>query len=121
MGIQLKELGSPINDPVRLEIPRPHCSPNGVRGEVISIDNFGNLATNIMQSDLADLGAVTVHLAGVEIHGLVNTFGERPPGELIALYGTRADLLISVVNGNAAQHLKVNVGDTIEVVSKGKA
>lgn len=120
-GIELRELGSPIDDPVRLEIPRPHSSPNGVRGEVISIDNFGNLASNIVQRDLYGMGAVIVHIAGVEIVGLVNTFGERPPGELIALYGTRADLLISVVNGNAAQHLKVNVGDTIEVVSKDKA
>jgi S-adenosylmethionine hydrolase len=120
-GIQLNELGSPIDDPVLLEIPRPHSSPNSVRGEVISIDNFGNLASNILQSDLDGLGAVTVHIAGAEIDGLVNTFGERPPGELIALYGTRADLLISVVNGNAAQHLKVNVGDSIEVNPKHKA
>ena len=120
-GIQLTELGSPIDDPVRLEIPRPHSSPNGVHGEVISIDNFGNLASNIMQSDLDGLGAVSVHIAGFEIDGLVKTFGERAPGELIALYGTRADLLISIVNGNAAQYLKVNVGDSIEVVSKDKA
>jgi S-adenosylmethionine hydrolase len=121
MGIQLKELGSPIKNPVRLNIPRPKRSPGGVVGEVISIDNFGNLATNIMQSDLDGLGLVTVHVAGIEIDGLVNTFGERQPGELIALYGTRADLLISVVNGNAAQYLKVNVGDSIEVISKDKA
>jgi len=120
-GIQLKELGSPIDDPVRLEIPRPHSSPNGVRGEVISIDNFGNIASNILQSDLDGLGVVIVNIAGVEIDGLVNTFGERLPGELIALYGTRADLLISVVNGNAAEHLRVKVGDTIEVISKNKA
>jgi len=120
-GIQLNELGSPIDDPVLLEIPRPQSSPNSVRGEVISIDNFGNLASNIMQNDLLGLGAVTVHIAGAEIDGLVNTFGERPPGELIALYGTHADLLISVVNGNAAQQLKVNVGDSIEVVPKDKA
>jgi hypothetical protein len=119
-GIQLNELGSPIDDPVLLEIPRPHSSPNSVRGEVISIDNFGNLASNIMQSDLLGLGAVTVHIAGAEIDGLVNTFGDRPPGEIIALYGPRADLLISVVLGSAAQHLKVNVGDSIEVVPKDK-
>jgi S-adenosylmethionine hydrolase len=119
-GIQLKELGSPIDDPVLLEIPHPHSSPRCVRGEVISIDNFGNLASNIMQSDLDGLGAVAVHIAGFEIDGLVNTFGERPPGELIALYGTRSDLLISVVNGNAAQQLKVNVGVPIEVVPKDK-
>ncbi len=120
MGVQLAELGSPINDPLRLEIPQPQRSPDGIRGEVISIDNFGNLASNITQSDLKDFGAVTVRIAGVVIDGLVRTFGDRPPGDLVALYGTRADLLISVVNGNAAQHLKAKVGDTIEVAPKVK-
>ncbi len=120
MGIQLKELGSPINDPVRLIIPRPQRSPGGVVGEVISIDNFGNLASNIMQSDLDGLGLVTVHVADIKIDGLVSTFGEQPPGELIALYGTRSDLLISVVNGNAANDLKVKVGDLVKVVPKVK-
>lgn len=119
-GIRLEALGSPIDDPVRLEIPRPHHSSNSVRGEVITIDNFGNLASNIMRSNLEGFGAVTVHIAGEEIDGLVTTFGECPPGELIALYGTRSDLLISVVNGNAAQHLNAKVGNIIEVFSRDR-
>jgi S-adenosylmethionine hydrolase len=120
-GIRLEALGSPIDNPIRLEIPSPKHSTDSVIGEVITIDNFGNLASNIMRSDLERFEAVNVHISGEEIEGLVTTFGERPPGELIALYGTHSDLLISVVNGNAARHLNAKVGDVIEVFPKDKA
>jgi S-adenosylmethionine hydrolase len=56
-----------------------------------------------------------VRLAGVEIIGLARTFGERPPGELVALYGSTDYLIISVVNGSAAQKLGAKVGDPLEV------
>jgi hypothetical protein len=59
---------------------------------------------------------VRVHLGGVEINGLVRTFGERPAGELVALYGSTDYLIVSVVNGSAAQRLEVKVGDPVEVV-----
>jgi S-adenosylmethionine hydrolase len=49
---------------------------------------------------------------------LVRTFGERPEGELIALYGSTGDLGVAVVNGNAAQRLGVAVGDPVEVVRR---
>ena len=117
-GVSLEDLGDPIDDPVRLHIASPQRSPTSVSGEVISIDYFGNLASNIKRSDLVELGAITVHICGEEIDGLVRTFGERPPGELIALYGTRDDLLVSVVNGNAAQRLNAKVGQKIEVFPK---
>ncbi len=56
-----------------------------------------------------------MRIDGVEIRGMVNTFGERPAGELIALYGTHNDLIVSVVNGNAQAKLNVKVGDRVEV------
>jgi S-adenosylmethionine hydrolase len=50
----------------------------------------------------------------VEIHGLVNTFGERAVGELIALLGSTGNLIVSVVNGSALERLNVKIGDTFE-------
>jgi len=56
-----------------------------------------------------------VHIGSVTIHGIVRTFGERPQGELVALFGSTGNLIISVVNGNAALHLKATVGDLVNV------
>jgi S-adenosylmethionine hydrolase len=115
-GITLDQLGTPIHDPIRLEIPHPEpIQGAGWRGQVIEIDTFGNLSTNISRSLLAPLGEVQVRIADRRIDGLVGTFGDRPPGTFIALYGTAHDLIISIVNGNAAHALNVSIGDIVEV------
>jgi len=79
------------------------------------MDHFGNLSTNIRQEHLGQPENVTVRLGGVEVHGLVKTFGERSPGELVALYGSTGNLIVSVVNGSAAQRLDTHVGDPVQV------
>ena len=116
MGIRLEDLGTPIQDPIRLSIPRPYqIRGGGWRGQVIEIDTFGNLSTNIEKSHLLSLGDVYVEIAGQRILGLVTTFGDHPKGSLIALYGTANDLMISIVNGDAAHTLNVSVGDEVYV------
>lgn len=114
-GIPLRDLGTPIADPVRLDLPKPQKAGDTMRGEVMHIDAFGNVASNIRRQDLADWGEVEVGLRGATVRGLVRTFGERPPGDVIALYGSTGNLIISVVNGNAAERIGARVGDTIEV------
>jgi S-adenosyl-L-methionine hydrolase (adenosine-forming) len=128
MGVPLTSLGTSFDNPVRLELPKPVKTetPAGGRGtggwmgEIIHIDHFGNVASNIRAENLGealkDKEKVNVRLAGVEIHGLTNTFGERPVGELIALMGSTGNLIVSVVNGNAQARLDVKVGDPFEVV-----
>ena len=120
-GIPLEKMGSIIHDPVRLVIPNPEpIQGGGWRGEIVEIDTFGNLATNLDRSLISTLGEVRVHIGDFYINRLVNTFGDRPPGTLIALYGTTNDLIISVVNGNAAHTLNVSIGDDVEVYPENR-
>jgi S-adenosylmethionine hydrolase len=120
-GVALAELGTPIDNPVRLSLPRPRRTEKGWVGEVVYIDHFGNIATNIHRNDLAGLGQVDVRLCGVTIEGMVRTFGERRAGELIALYSSNDYLIVSVVNSNAAQRIKASIADPVEVsLNQGK-
>jgi len=118
-GVPLSELGSYFNDPVRLELPKPEKTDNSWHGQVIHIDHFGNISTNIRIENLGDAMKtkenINVRLNEIEIKGMVNTFGERPVGELIALIGSTGNLGIAVVNGNAQQRLGTKVGDKVEV------
>ena len=118
-GVAIDELGTPFTDPVRIELSKPQRTDSGWRGEVMHIDHFGNLASNIREehlgSSLDNKGAITVRLNGLVIQGLVNTFGERAIGDVIALVGSTGNLGISVVNGNAAAKLGVKIGDEIRV------
>ena len=118
-GVPLGRLGTPIHDPVRLQLPQPERTRHGLRGEVIHLDHFGNISTNIRREHLDEARSVTVSLCGVKIRGLRRTFGENPPGTLIALYGSTGNLIISEVNGNAAQRLGANTGDPVDVTVEG--
>jgi S-adenosyl-L-methionine hydrolase (adenosine-forming) len=120
IGVPLKDLGTPFVDPVKLELPRPEKTADGWKGEVIHIDHFGNVASNIRIETLGEaikeMNKISVRLGGVEIKGLVNTFGERAVGELIALFGSTGNLIVSVVNGSAVERLDVKVGDNFEAI-----
>jgi S-adenosylmethionine hydrolase len=121
-GIALEDMGTLIHDPIRLHIPQPQpITGGGLRGLVIEIDSFGNLSTNIETSHLLPMGDVFVRVVGQQIDGLVNAFGDQPIGTLIALYGTSHDLMISIVNGDAAHTLNVTVGEVVEVYPLTKA
>jgi S-adenosylmethionine hydrolase len=58
-----------------------------------------------------------VRLNEIKINGMVNTFGERPIGEIIAPIGNTRNLGIAVVNGNSAAKLGVKPGDEILVTT----
>jgi hypothetical protein len=114
-GVPIHQVGTPIHDPVRLALPHPQRTRAGWRGEVIAVDYFGNLSTNLKREQLEPMGPLTVTIAGHTVQGLARTFGDRPVGELIALYGTTDDLVVAVVNGSAAEQLGVGTGEPIEV------
>lgn len=120
IGTPLQSLGTPFEDPVRLELPQPEKTETGWRGEIIHVDHFGNLSANIRVEHLGDAlknkDKITVRVSGVEIKGMVNTFGERAVGELIALIGSTGNLIVSVVNGNAFERLAAKPGDLVEAV-----
>jgi S-adenosylmethionine hydrolase len=117
-GVPLQDLGTPVTDPVRRPLPQPSAVAGGWRGEVLGADHFGNLRTNLERQHLKDMptGSLRVRIAGREIRGLVKTFGDGAPGDLVALFDSDNDLAISIVNGNAARDLGVNAGEVVEVV-----
>jgi S-adenosyl-L-methionine hydrolase (adenosine-forming) len=118
-GVLLKELGSPLADIVRLTIPQPQplTGPGrqGWWGQVIHVDAFGNLATNFTRQHL--LGGIRpcLRLAGKEICGLANTFGEGQPGELLAMLDSSGQVSVCAVNGSASERLNVTTGEPVEL------
>lgn len=114
-GAALEELGIPIRDIIRLDFPQPKPASSGYQAQVIHIDHFGNISTNILEEQLEGMMVKNIRYKEVVIQGLVRTFGERVPGELVALFGSTGSLIICVVNGNAAQRLDARVGDLLDI------
>ena len=114
-GVPLTEVGTPITDPIRSPIPKPEQMEGGLRGQVISIDHFGNLSTNITQEMVTGRRDLQFRVAGRTIEGLSKTFGERASGEMVAFIDSDGNLAIAIVNGDAARALNVKSGDGVEV------
>lgn len=115
-GVALEKLGTLIDDPVHTKMPQPQKTGKAVLGEVMAVDHFGNVVTNIRAEHIAGMGEVNVTLCGQTIEGLVKTFGEREPGELIVLFGSTGNLFAAIVNGSAAEVLHPKIGDPVEVL-----
>lgn len=115
-GIPLEMLGTRIYDPIRLELPQPEKVGEVWHGQVLYIDHFGNIVTNLRLEHLEKERVAIVSLRGVKINGLIRTFGERPEGELVALFGSTSNLVVSEVNGSAVQRLKAGINDPVEVL-----
>ncbi len=114
-GVPLLEMGTLINDLVRFHMPQPEKLENGWRGEIVSIDTFGNLSTNLTRQQIEAMGRVQVQVAGRTINGLVRTFGERASGDLVALIDSDNNMAIAVVQGSAARETGAAVGAEVLV------
>jgi S-adenosyl-L-methionine hydrolase (adenosine-forming) len=116
-GIPLESLGTTIDNPISLDLPRPKRIANGWQGEVIMVDVFGNLNTNIPASAIPNvLNVARVEIGETSIEGLTHTFGDADPSTLIATIDSTGSLGISVVNGNAAEKLDADIGTSVRVI-----
>jgi S-adenosyl-L-methionine hydrolase (adenosine-forming) len=103
---------------IELNWPEPQYATDQAQGEVLYIDSFGNIITNLLIEQLfpaADHADLIVTLNGHDIVGLQTTYGQRQSGELIALGDSQGRLEIARVNGNAAAVLGALPGECVRV------
>jgi S-adenosylmethionine hydrolase len=97
-----------------LHLPTPTRTASGWHGEVVFVDNFGNLITNLRAADIPVHGA-TIQVADRAVPRRVRAYGEAAAGNLVALESSSGWLEIAVVNGNAAERLGLGRGATVGV------
>lgn len=116
LGVDMRALGEPITDPLMLPPLRLDRRPYSLLGQVAHIDHFGNLLTNIPESDLVSLGeGLTIKVGDTEITALSSTFAHGQPGQPIAYIDSSGHLGIAVVNGNAQRSLDIHAGQSVEI------
>ncbi|HSR36882.1 MAG TPA: SAM-dependent chlorinase/fluorinase [Desulfurivibrionaceae bacterium] len=122
-GADPATLGPPI-DPsalIRLPLPQPRIdtASSTATGEVVAIDRFGNLITNLQREQLAaltdHLDQLTVHLDDRRIGIIHTTYADAAPDSALALIGSRDSLEIAVNQGNAARELHATIGSHIRL------
>lgn len=113
-GTPVHALGPPLDDPVLLDWPEAQRDPHGQTvGEVLEVDRFGNLVTNV-PADWLEAGA-RVWVEETEIGPVRRTYGEVEPGEPLALVGSIGMLEVSVRDASAAARFEAGRGARIIV------
>jgi S-adenosylmethionine hydrolase len=115
LSISLYEFGEKINSLHVLPIPRPSLDSDGnLIGQVLHVDRFGNLITNIKSNDLPGKNVV-VEVAGYCIQGISDYYAQNKG--VIAVVGSSGYLEVSLRDGSACDFLGTAVGDAIKVTS----
>jgi S-adenosylmethionine hydrolase len=118
-GVALREFGPPADRLELLDLPRPVRHPDGtITGQVMLVDRFGNLITNISELDISAAqaphrGAYEVFLGDQPIGPLRANYTEVPPRAPLALIGSTQLLEIAINGGDAAQTLSAGVGASV--------
>ncbi len=114
-GVPLEDLGTPGSDLQRpFTLPPPRRTSQGIEGEVVHLDGFGTLITNIPGETLP--ARFTVVLGGRCIEGRKGaSFESVPPLSLIAFVGSAGLLELAIRDGSAAAALEASVGDQVVV------
>jgi S-adenosylmethionine hydrolase len=116
LGINPNELGPPMTSWVQPNWPAPVKTPQGIAGEVIFVDHFGNLISNIAGATLPAGGsAAQVRVNGVPVPRRVRTYADAGPGDLVALVSSSGLLEVALVQGNAARRLGAVPGTPVDV------
>jgi S-adenosylmethionine hydrolase len=110
-GTALTHLGPLITDPYRAPLPTSRLENGGVVGEVIYVDRFGSLITNIPAAQVPSGGRLQV--AGRDVGTLRRAYVDVGRGEVVALIGSGETVEIAVRDGSAARAL--NAGTGVEV------
>jgi len=120
LGRKPEEFGVRLDQWSEIDIPEPRVTDKGLMGEVIHIDRFGNLITNLprrLLEPLAGRGLLQIHIMGRRISGLKTAYAEARKGELMAILDSFDLLEISLMGDSAGEALKAAKGERIELFS----
>lgn len=107
---------------IRLDLPKPRVSENrDIAGQVIRIDRFGNLITNIDHQliqetfDTVDTRDLNISIGGHHISGLSASYQEAAARSLLALVGSTGFMEIAVNGGSASEFCGAGQGTMVSI------
>ncbi|QLC51142.1 S-adenosyl-l-methionine hydroxide adenosyltransferase family protein [Methanolobus zinderi] len=111
------DVGEKTEGYVNMDFGAVDAIGNSVSGEVIYVDDFGNIITNISGKLILDrIGfGEKLNVSGTKIP-FMQTYGFVNKGELLSLIGSHGFFEIAVNLGSAASELGIKNGDKINIL-----
>lgn len=111
------DFGPPVEDLITFPVSFPRAAGQAATGEIVHIDRFGNVVTNVTPDLLPGLKL------GRDISFTIGerrwtvpfcaTYGNQPPGKLVALVSSNDTLEIALTQGDASAQIKAPVGTRV--------
>jgi S-adenosyl-L-methionine hydrolase (adenosine-forming) len=119
-GIELSALGRSAGSIHRLDIPKPDVAGDRIDGQVLRVDRFGNLITNIDRRafDKVAGGPLDIKAGGHVVSRVVSTYADVADGEVCALFGSTDHLEIAANGASAALRLDLGRGAAVHVARR---
>jgi hypothetical protein len=128
-GIELTALGRPAGSIQRLDIPQPKIDGDHgdiIRGQILRVDRFGNLITNIDRKTFERLtsdtsaspgtaGSIDLRVGSHVVSKVVSTYSDVGAGEICALFGSTDHLEIAANGANASETLALGRGAAVQI------
>jgi S-adenosylmethionine hydrolase len=119
-GVKPEEFGPEIRKAVQPKFAKVTRRNGVLIGEVLHVDGFGNIITNINEKEVAQShakGEVNLELVSYKLKlKFCRAYGETKPQEPLALIGSHGYLEISINQGNAAKKFETKPGDKIKLL-----
>lgn len=115
-GARLDSLGAAHPGLTRLDLPTPEQRDgHALRGEIIHIDRFGNLVTNIHRTALTDARVSNVVVQGFAVGPVRRNFEDVEMKKPLAILGASGYLEIAYRGDRADTRLKARKGLAVKV------
>jgi len=118
LGVKPGAFGDEIDTLAELEVGRPVQRGGELTGQILHIDDFGNLVTNIDRErffNFVNGHSFRIRMNRHTVREMKTGYWEGKRNELIALFGSGGLLELSVREGNARKKLKAKKGDKVRV------
>ncbi len=118
LGLEPEQLGPRARKWVSFDLPVARADGNAWKGEVIFVDHFGNLITNIPAEKLPELSRPDVIVIGKTSRRRfrwAHSYAEADPGTIVVLISSTGTVEVAVAKGNAAQRLRAGVGTPVHI------
>jgi S-adenosylmethionine hydrolase len=117
-GIDLVQLGSPLASWQMLALPNAAIRDDQIVGEVVRVDHFGNMVTNVDRTMFERFAAdrsVTIAAGTRVIDRVVATYADMPLGNAGALFSSSGHLEVAVSGGSATLRLGLGCGAPVTI------
>jgi S-adenosylmethionine hydrolase len=125
-GVKLEALGPVIRGLMPLDLPEAREGVDELRGEVLYVDGYGNLLSNISRDALIRFESrfpamrLSVRIGTSAPIGMYQAYGDAPRGAPLATFGSFELMEIAVRDGSAEKRFAARPGAIVTVRPAGR-